>query len=458
VTGSVTEAIRCPRCDAPLDVRAPVIVCAGCAHAYPRLGRIPLIVSDPAAYLSSCRRQLALFEAQAELTVRVVEEGARAPGLLPLAKARCDGIIEAVRGQVADVVAILQPVVGAPTSGTTTGVNDDFPSPLKYIHNLYRDWGWPAEPEGENEQALAAVEFVRDEQSLGRTLVLGAGACRLAYDLQHLDPEAETLVVDVDPLLFTVAQQVVSGGRLKLREANAEIDGIDRVVKEGTLAAPHGALPDGRFHFLLAGGLEPPLLPGMFDTVLTPWFIDLIPKDLRDFISTVHTLLKPGGRWLSLGPLRYTSDLPVSRRFTRDELFDLARRAGFEVGRWRAGTVPYLVSKLSGRGKEEWVLTFAATKREGLPGETDADDHPPAWILFWHLPIPTWPGQSVLVAGDPLSQLVVSAIDGRRTLEDVTRLVASKIVKAGVPAGELRNAIRQFLFATHPRCQHRAKL
>ena len=55
--------------------------------------------------------------------------------------------------------------------------------------------------------------------------------------------------------------------------------------------------------------------------------------------------------------------MPVSRRFTREELFALAEQAGFRIERWQAESMPYLVSALSGRGRIEWVLAFAATSR-----------------------------------------------------------------------------------------------
>jgi len=470
MSGSLIEAIRCPRCAATLDLRALAITCTACGRSYPRYGQIPVLLPDPDSYLASCRRQLALFEQQAALTLRVIERESRAADVLPLARARCRGMFDAVRAQVADVRAILQPLdrpaVG-PESDTTGDAepdvggdspDDGVPSPLKYISNLYRDWGWPAEPDGENERALASIEAVLDLQPLGRTVVLGAGACRLAYDLHRRHPDTETLAIDIDPLLFAAAHTVIRGGAVTLREANAEIDELGHVCKEWTLTARHEVLSEERFHFLIADGLEPPIAPGVFDTVLTPWFIDLVPTDLRDFIGTIHGLLRPGGRWLSMGPLRYTLDLPVARRFTREEVFDLAERAGFRLGKWRAATEPYLVSKLSGRGKAEWVLTFLATKFEDegsapFARSTGHGEGPPAWVLFPHLPIPTFAGQSLIVVGDPLSQTILSAIDGRRTLDDLTRLVASRINQAGVSPKQVRDAVRRFLLETHPDLQ-----
>jgi SAM-dependent methyltransferase len=360
---SILDAVRCPRCATAIDVRAAVISCSSCHQRYPRLGSIPILLSEPQLYLTACRRQLALLERNAALTVQVIEQEIGAADPLPLARTRLLGMIDAVQGQVGDINAILRPLF---PRDSLEPVNDealgDFLAPLTHIHYLYRDWGWPAEPGGENERALASLEAVIDGQALGRTLVLGAGGCRLAYDLHRRGHSSETLAVDIDPLLLAVAHSVIRGGTVTLREANAEIDEIEHIAKAWNLKSPDGPLGEDRFHFLLADALAPPFQAGVFDTIVTPWFIDLVPPDLRDFISTTSQALRPGGRWVSIGPLRYMSNMPVARRFTREEVFDLAERAGFRVGKWKAESMPYLVSKLSGRGKIEWVLAFVATR------------------------------------------------------------------------------------------------
>ena len=119
---------------------------------------------------------------------------------------------------------------------------------------------------GRNERrkrTRARLDRYRARRTRARANVgLGAGACRLAYDLHRRDAGMETLAVDIDPLLFAVAQAVLRGGTVSLREANAEIDELGHVVTQWKLSAPHGAVDAARFHFLLADGLEPPLAPG----------------------------------------------------------------------------------------------------------------------------------------------------------------------------------------------------
>ena len=187
------------------------------------------------------------------------------------------------------------------------------------------------------------------------------------------------------------------GESLTIREANLEMGDLDQASREWVLVAPEGPVDDARFHFLLADAVDPPLDPEMFDTVLTPWFIDQGPEDVRDLISTLYLMLKPGGRWVNLGPLKYALDVPISRRFAREELFDLAELAGFRVGPWESAAEPYLVSKLNGRGKVEWVLAFSATKLEAPEEGPNSDGSPPPWLLFRHLPHPHLRGPGALL-------------------------------------------------------------
>jgi hypothetical protein len=73
-------------------------------------------------------------------------------------------------------------------------------------------------------------------------------------------------------------------------------------------------------------------------------------------------MLRPGGRWINHGPLVYPADAPLARKFSCEEVFELAARAGFVLGRTSEASRPHLVSPLTGRGKVESVLTFVASK------------------------------------------------------------------------------------------------
>jgi len=414
-----------------------------------------VLLSEPLAYLASCRRQLDRLERQVERTVQDIREQLQATDLLPATRRRCEITIEGITTQLADVRAILEPLLPATVRSERQEWPHAAPATLHHLPYLYRDWGWPSAADGENERALSMVEEMLGDAGPGRTLVMGAGACRLAYDIHHRHPDAEIMVMDLDPILFAVAHAVTHGETLTIREANLEMGDMHHAVKEWSLAAPQGPVDDARFHFLIADAVDPPLRNGIFDTVLTPWFIDQGPEDVRDLISTLHRLLGPGGRWVNLGPLQYDLEVPVSRRFAREELFDLAERAGFRVGPSKSATVPYLVSRLNGRGKVEWVLAFSATRLEAPATGSSPDAGPPAWLVFRHLPIPTFEGQALFWSEASMIRMVVSSIDGRRTLDDIARRVAERADQPDISMSQVRTAVRQCLQRVHPACRGR---
>jgi SAM-dependent methyltransferase len=416
------------------------------------LANIPIVVRDPDQFLATCAQQLVSLQDQTERTVSAIQEQLQTADALPSTKVRGLAMIDAVRGQSADVRKVLSPLMrehrAVPIGSQTFSV----PALLTYIHYAYRDWGWPAEPEGENERLLAAAHCVLKGKSVGKMLVLGAGACRLAYDLHRSFPHSETVVLDLDPFLFATAQTVIRGGSLTMREANMEVHQLDGVVKEWVLRAPHEAIEEN-FYFLFADGLEPPFVAESFDTVITPWFIDIVPTDLRNLVAHIHRLLKPTGRWINIGPLHYRPEVPIVRRFALDELFDLAHRAGFHIDASRTESMPYLVSKLNGRGKVEWVLTFSASKLGISPpakSTPDVPDGPPAWLLFPHIPIPIFPGRSAHASDDPAEQIVAAAIDGHNTIDDIAAVLASHAGETGLTMDQMREVVRRCLVAVHP--------
>jgi SAM-dependent methyltransferase len=185
-----------------------------------------------------------------------------------------------------------------------------------------------------NDRSLAAIRRITRGQELGRILVLGAGGCRLAYDLQVQCGATATAVLDIDPFLLAIAEAVIRGAAGSLTETSVNAPEVDPVSRAWTLSAPSGPLGADVFHFFLADGTEPPFADQSFDTVVTPWFIDQVPTDLEAMLRRMHRLLVPGGRWINHGPLIYRPDaLDIARWYARQEIFDSRRRRRVSSGR-----------------------------------------------------------------------------------------------------------------------------
>ncbi|HSS40642.1 MAG TPA: methyltransferase domain-containing protein [Polyangia bacterium] len=348
----------CPQCQGPIDVAAE---CASCGQSYPRLASVRVLLPNPAAHVEHWRKQMGLIIQQGGETTRALEAQAAEPGLGGATATRLKALARSVADQVADIADILGPPLGGPLPpdegvGLPRGATD-------YITCLFRDWAWVDGDDPENDRAWGSVQRVSDGRPLGRTLVLGAGGCRLAYDLHIHGGGTQTAAVDIDPYLLVVAEAVIRGASVSLTESSVNAPEIDPVGRRWSLSARAGALDPEAFQFFLANGTEPPFAPETFDTVVTPWFIDQVPTDLPALVRRIHGLLAPGGRWINHGPLIYRPDmLPIARWYARQEIFDLAREVGFQIDGWETIAQPHFLSPLTGRGLIETVLTFSARR------------------------------------------------------------------------------------------------
>ena len=69
--------------------------------------------------------------------------------------------------------------------------------------------------------------------------------------------------------------------------------GLGQLQRRARAAAPRAGRR--RASPVLADAFSPPFRPGQFDTVVTPWFIDIVPVDMRETLAVIHGLLAPGG-------------------------------------------------------------------------------------------------------------------------------------------------------------------
>jgi hypothetical protein len=109
------------------------------------------------------------------------------------------------------------------------------------------------------------------------------------------------------------------------------------------------------------------------------------------------------------------------QRYTPEELFELAERAGFAVLSHRSVSVDLLRSSASARRRSERALVSVARK---VATPEAAPDGVPPWLLFSHVPIPRVAG---LESGssEPMVAYLAGVIDGTRTLRDVAdRMIA----------------------------------
>ena len=150
-----------------------------------------------------------------------------------------------------------------------------------------------------------------------------------------------------------VAERVTRGDSLELYEFPLAPRGDAALLR--TLSAPVAARP-GLIH-LLADAHRPPFRRGVFDTVVTPWLIDILPERFDLLCARVNALLDDGGRWLNFGSLNF-HDADPAARYGLDECLAALEENGFGDVIVEEREIPYLSSPASRHARRERVVTW----------------------------------------------------------------------------------------------------
>ncbi|MCR9159788.1 MAG: hypothetical protein ACE37F_05520 [Nannocystaceae bacterium] len=288
-----------------------------------------------------------------------------------------------------------------------------------YFDQIHRDWGWDTpEPAAALEVVLDVIGDLRPE----RMLVLGAGACRLPYDLHRALGVQTTVAVDINPLPFFVARRVIAGEPVDLVEFPRCPRDSRSVAVDRTLRCEHPGA-DG-FHLLFADGLEPPVPDGAFDLVFTPWFIDQVPKDLATLVPELGRVVAEGGAWLNHGPLLYQpSHTQPAHRYREDEVHEIAEANGFSMLRHRWDRLLYMESPAGSQGRTEGVSTFLVRKDRAV---ARADDDSPSWLRDPSIAVHRWPALDDYQPPHPMFAAVADLIDGQRSAEAIAEQMVTR--------------------------------
>jgi len=442
------DLLCCPRCQAPLEADGPCR-CSSCDASFSGLAGIPWLFPEPGAALGEWRARahgfLAGLEFQAAryrhaLTDEVTRAATRSR--LKLLAAACTDHARRLRSLLAPLLE--GSAAAAPEIYSALGATLPAGQGLTgYYANLHRDWCWGG---AENEAAYQLVDAALGPAPLGHTLLLGVGPGRLAYDL-HQRRRPEVLVAaDINPLFLIAASRLYAGETLELYEFPVAPRDVESQAILRRLAAPVPAGPG--LHLVYADVTRSPFAAGAFDTVITPWLIDVLDEDLAVFARRVNRWLRPGGRWVNSGSLAFSTGDPA-RRYALEELREIVAASGFAPAEPTEASVPYLCSPASRHGRRESVVTFATGKR----AETEAPaaaPRGPDWIAHSDRPIPLSVGFQGRQLELRVLAYVASLVDGRRSVRDVAReLVAQRLMSES----EAEPAVRAFLARLHAESQ-----
>jgi hypothetical protein len=305
-----------------------------------------------------------------------------------------------------------------------------------YYPNLHRDWCWG---EAENRASLDAVTGCLPAGAKPRrALVLGAGACRLAYDLHQALRPALTVALDFNPFFLLSAARILAGPALELYEFPI----APRTIADHALLRRHAAPepPAAGFHLVLADASAPPFRAGQFDLVLTPWFIDVAGEPAARLLARINALLAPAGHWVNHGSLAFADAAPEDA-WSLEELLERLPPSGFARPEPREASQTYLASPASRHARVESVITFCARKERELPAPAPGRELP-EWLERTDLPVPALAQFRAQALSTRVYAFLLAMIDGERSIRDMSRLMEQQKL---MPADDALPAIRRFL-------------
>jgi len=432
------RVLACPRCSETLVNVEQGLACSACGQCYPMIGTLPCLVPDPSYWKSLWLSRLDDYLEVTDTRIRFMEKEATQGDILSRTRARLLRIIEAKsneRTRIQELFADLRagspkmPYSGVPARPERLGGRL---AVLEWYEHVFRDWAW-GEPESTRLATLVARLVGRKIDFLA---VYGAGAGRLAFDVHASLSPNRTLALDLNPLPLLIAERLIHGDSLELDEFPVSPTTERYMVVRQRLEAPSMANEGLRFAF--ADALEPPLRAGTVDAILTPWFVDSIPLDLRETLAIINRALRPGGHWIQIGPLNFNTVL--SSTYLIEEVLELAERAGFRVLSHFEERVPYFDSPFSGSRHEETLYCLAAEKLTEAPTFLPRAKVPP-WVADPDLPIPIGSELIAMARTSAFTTMVLSLIDDTRSISDIAAALAERL---GMDRDDLEEQLRAF--------------
>ncbi|KAH9922588.1 N2227-domain-containing protein [Amylocystis lapponica] len=200
------------------------------------------------------------------------------------------------------------------------------------LKHFVRDWS----DEGVSERSRIfgpILEVLKGVDAMGRgsmrVLVPGAGLGRLAWEISQLgfDTTANEL-----SSFMNVAFRFLLSERTTWRPDQHAVQPYASWFSHQRTADALFRSVSMRFPVLPRA---PPAVPDAsdapgYDYVVTLFFIDTS-LNVIETVEHIHALLKPGGQWINLGPLLWTSGGQAAVELSLEEVLQLVRTTGFRV-------------------------------------------------------------------------------------------------------------------------------
>ena len=264
--------------------------------------------------------------------------------LLPEYTAKLEGVIEAIAANSKFISTVVPPDPSLAPSGPVP--EHEMEKLRSTLRQCVRDWS--GEGAAERERTYGEVYRYLDQvypagscdRPSMRVLVPGAGLGRMVFDLVHQGFTVEGNEFSFYMLLlsnyllnrcdhvheFTIYPWAHSFNNQVSAQHQLQAIRIPDILSQG--------VPDGASMSMSAGEfLDVYVEKEEWDVVVTCFFLDTA-HNIIEYIRRIQRILKPGGRWVNIGPLLYHYEgMPGERsvELTLEEVLLVIRRLGFEV-------------------------------------------------------------------------------------------------------------------------------
>ena len=451
MTRSTLESLlACPQCDNRVAADGDSFKCAGCKTVFPTLGGVPFLFADPGSSMDAWRSRYHARIRELEYENRRLEAALAEKDLPVLAGQRMEMVRAANNAHITELTSILAPLdtaSGIANHETYLALRTRLPGDQgisTYYANLHRDWCWGDE---ENAESLRLVLQGLGDHVPQNMLVPGAGGSRLAYDLHRSFPEAFTVASDFNPLLLLAAARLLRGETVTLHEFPMAPRGMQDIAREQVLQAPEAA--GENLALVLASALRAPFKSGAFDTLVTPWLVDILPEPLSAQARRWNRLLAEGGCWIWFGSHAFRGAVPRDR-ICLEESLEIIEDSGFAKPDLIEAEIPYMVSPSDRLGRNERVVVISARKIKSIkpPARHVAL---PDWLVKADQPVPATQAFQTEAMSTRIYAFIMSMIDGKRTIDDMAQLMEDQRL---MTRAEAVSSIRAFLIRMYEDSQH----
>jgi hypothetical protein len=218
--------------------------------------------------------------------------------------------------------------------------------------------------------------------------------------------------------MLLVAKRILKGKSVKLYEFPIAPKDLESHAVLRKCTAPRPI--EDNFHLIFADAFRPPFAPATFDTIFTPWLIDILPYDMTLIVQSVNRLLKKGGVWINFGSHAFNHS-SQALNYSTEESLELVQNHGFIVADMHKERIPYMQSPASLHSRMETVISFAATKQKDT-------DHPrvpaylPEWLWDLSQPVPNMQAFQAARVVHSIYKDVLSLLDQKRSIQDIAKI------------------------------------